>query len=100
MTREEAKDLALSILVIVVALLIADCIWLHVKCAGMADGAADLGARLEAHINPPQSLSSADKAMNSYERAKAATVKQYQKIKSAASAGYRAAKDKYNTVEQ
>ena len=34
MTREDAKDLTLSILVIVVALLIADCIWLHVKCAG------------------------------------------------------------------
>lgn len=33
MEREDAKDLTLSILVVVVALLLADCIWLHVKCS-------------------------------------------------------------------
>ena len=33
MNREDAKDLTLSILVVVVAILAADCIWLHVKCA-------------------------------------------------------------------
>ena len=33
MEREDAKDLTLSILVVVVAILVVDCVWLHVKCA-------------------------------------------------------------------
>ena len=114
MEREDAKDLTLSILVIAVVLLIADCVWLHVKCAGQAAAIeaqkakiAECAARLEAHINPPPEPTVADKAKAAYEKAKDATVKGYesakdstvkgyQKVKAAAKAGYEAAKAEYN----
>lgn len=96
MTREEAKDLALSILVIVVALLIADCIWLHVKCAGDAERLDELERRLELTINPPSEPTFGDKAKDAYGKAKDATVREYNRVKAAASAGYHAAKDELN----
>lgn len=92
MTREDAKDLTLSILVIVVALLLADCIWLHVKCAGHDARIAALQSALEAHLNPPLESTVADKAKSAYDRAKDATVREYNRIKAAAAAGYDAAK--------
>ena len=53
MTQEEAKDLTLSILVIVVALLVADVIWLHCKEARCREMIAALERRVELHVNPP-----------------------------------------------
>ena len=110
MTREDAKDLTLSILVIVVALLLADCIWLHVKCAGQQD-AIDfqqeeiakctsfnemLAKKFDLHVNPPAEPSVADKAKVAYTSAKEATVREYEKVKAAAKAGYEAAKSEYS----
>ena len=92
MTREDAKDLTLSILVIVVVLLIADCIWLHVKCAGLNEQASALQAAIEMHLNPPQEPTVADKTKGAYDRAKDATVREYKRFKAAAAAGYDAAK--------
>lgn len=94
MEREDAKDLTLSVLVVVAALLLADNVWLHVKCARQADAVAALGAKLEQHVNPPPGPSMADKAKGAYERAKSATVRQYGKAKAAAAAGYQAVKEK------
>jgi len=105
MEREDAKDLTLSILAVVAVVLLADCVWLHVKCARQADAVAALAARLERHINPPPEPTLADKAKASYERAKAATVegyekakaataRQYDKAKAATAAGYQAVKEK------
>ena len=114
MTREDAKDLTLSILVIVVALLIADCIWLHVKCAGQQD-AIDfqqaeiarcsafnefLAKKFDLHVNPPAEPSVADKAKAAYTSAKESAVKGYERIKSAAAAGYQAAKEEYNNSKK
>jgi len=97
MEREDAKDLTLSILAVVAVVLLADCVWLHVKCARQADAVR--------HINPPPEPTLADKAKASYERAKAATVegyekakaataRQYDKAKAATAAGYQAVKEK------
>ena len=48
MTREDAKDLTLSILVVVAALLVADNIWLHCKCSSQRDElAASMGIALD-----------------------------------------------------
>ena len=83
MNREDAKDLTLSILVVVAALLLADCIWLHVKCSRLEANVAALTERVELHINPPKveepTLS---------EKAKQALMK----VKAAAEKGYDAAK--------
>ena len=92
MTREDAKDLTLSILVVVVALLTADCIWLHVKCAGLHSRECALQATFEAHLNPPPEPTVTDKTKGAYDRAKDATVREYKRFKAAAAAGYDAAK--------
>ncbi len=85
MKREDAKNLTLSILAVVVAFLVVDCICLHVKCVRQSNELAALSVRLEQHINPPEpppEPSLADKAKQTYD-----------KVKSAAAAGYRAAKE-------
>lgn len=92
MTREDAKDLTLSILVIVVVLLIADCIWLHIKCAGLHRSECALQTTLEAHLNPPPVPTVADKTKGAYDRAKDSTVREYKRLKAATAAGYDAAK--------
>lgn len=96
MTREDAKDLTLSILVIVAALLLADCIWLHVKCAGLNERISVLQATLESHLNPPREPTVVDKAKGAYDQAKEATVREYKRLKAAAAAGYDAAKKELN----
>ena len=95
MEREDAKDLTLSILVIVVALLAADCVWLHVKGARQADELTAVKAKLELQLNPPPEPTVADKAKEAYDRAKAATVDGFEKVKAAAAAGLQAVKDEY-----
>jgi len=82
MDREDAKDLTLSILAVVVAILVFDCIFLHMKCARQSNELATLSLRLEQHINPPPSGPSfADKAKQTYDKVKSAAVKGYQAAK-------------------
>ena len=83
MDREDAKDLTLSILVVVAALLLADCIWLHVKCSRMEANAAALAERVEQHINPPkvEEPTFADKAKQTLMKVKAAAEKGYDAAK-------------------
>lgn len=84
MTREDAKDLTLSILVVVVAVLVADCIWLHLKCARLEKATQAFERRMV-------ELHAADDGSTFGERAK----KAYDKVKAAAAAGYNAAKEEY-----
>ena len=84
MNREDAKDLTLSILAVVVPLLLADCIWLHAKCARQSAELASLSGRLERHLNPPRPNSErslADKAKQTYDKVKSAAAKGYQAAK-------------------
>ena len=83
MNREDAKDLTLSILVVVVALLLADCIWLHVKCSRLEANFAALTERVELHINPPkvEEPSLTDKAKQTFMKVKAAAEKGYDAAK-------------------
>ena len=81
------NDLAIAILVVVTALLAADCIWLHVTCRRQSKDLAALAERLELHVNPPkpphppQDPSFADKAKETYEKVKSAAVKGYKAAK-------------------
>ena len=95
MTREDAKDLTLSVLVIVVALLIADNIWLHCKCAAQMErldaqsevvavqttNLTDLAMKVEGHINPPPQPGFKEKAKETYHKAKAAVKNGYEAVK-------------------
>ena len=82
MKREDAKDLAMSIVAIVVVVLVVDSICLHVKCARQSNELAVLSMRLEQHISPPPSGSSlTDKAKQTYKKVKSAAVKGYQAAK-------------------
>ena len=81
MTREDAKDLTLSILVVVVALLVADNIWLHCKCSSQRDELTDLGQRLELHINPPPGPTLKERTKAAYGSAKDAVKRGYEKVK-------------------
>lgn len=85
MRRDDVNELGLAVAVVLIAILIADAVWLHVKCARQADEIASLSQRLEQHVNPPQpppEPSLADKAKQTYD-----------KVKAAAAAGYHAAKE-------
>ena len=81
MTREEAKDLTLSILVVVVALLVADNIWLHCKCSSQRDELASLEQKLELHINPPPGPTMKERAKAAYDKTKDAMKRGYEKVK-------------------
>ena len=81
MTREDAKDLTLSILVVVAALLVADNIWLHCKCSSQRDELTALGQRLELHINPPQGPTLTERTKAAYGSAKDAVKRGYEKVK-------------------
>ena len=104
MTKEDAKDLTLSVLTVLAALLIAECVWLHIKVAEQAKEICDCKARIEQLENPPREMTFSDKAkavyedakdstIKGYETAKDAAVKGYQKVKAAAKAGYEAVKE-------
>ena len=80
MEREDAKDLTLSVLVVVVLALVADCIWLHVKCARQSRA---LQAVIEQLSHPPQSSHSfVDTAKQAFGNVKAAAEKGYDAAKS------------------
>lgn len=81
MTREDAKDLALSILVVVTALLVSDNIWLHCKCASQRDEIAELGRTLALHVNPPPGPSLKERTKAVYDKTKEAVKRGYDKVK-------------------
>ena len=81
MTREDAKDLTLSVLVVVAALLVADNIWLHCKCSSQRDELAALGQKLELHINPPPGPTLKDRTKAAYDKTKDAVKRGYEKVK-------------------
>ena len=85
MRRDDVNEMGLAVAIVLIAMLLADAIWLHVKCARQESEIAALSLRLEQHVNPPESLpvsSLADKAKQTYDR-----------VKSAAAAGYQAVKE-------
>ena len=81
MTREDAKDLTLSILVVVAALLVADNVWLHCKCSAQRDELAAFAQKLELHVNPPSGPSVKERAKDAYDKTKGAMKRGYDKIK-------------------
>lgn len=81
MTQEEAKDLALSILVIVAALLVADVIWLHCKCAKQCERIAALERRVELHVNPPAGPSVGELAKEAIDKTADAVRRGYRSVK-------------------
>ena len=81
MNREDAKDLSLSILVVVAALLVADNVWLHCKCSAQRDELAALAQKLELHVNPPPGPSMKDRAKDAYDKTKDAMKRGYEKVK-------------------
>ena len=105
MEREDAKDLTLSILVVVAVALLGYCVWLHVKCASLNDSVAQLSAEVEQLSTRQTEI--ADKVEKHHavkaeqpemqEPSLADQAKEtYNKLKSAAAAGYQAAKEEYN----
>ena len=81
MTREDAKDLTLSILVVVAALLVADNIWLHVKSSRQADALAATAQRIEDHVNPPPGPTLKERTKAAYDKTKDAVKRGYEKVK-------------------
>ena len=81
MTREDAKDLTLSILVVVAALLVADNVWLHCKCSAQREEIAALGQKLEQHVNPPPGPTLKERTKAAYGSAKDAMKRGYDKIR-------------------
>ena len=104
MTREDAKDLTLSVLVIVAVLLLADCIWLHVKqsrseasFSGMEQKVAGIAERLKSVESTVEKHHGAIVPSSEPEQSFTDQAKEtYTKLKSAAAAGYQAAKDEFN----
>ena len=89
MEREDAKDLTLSILVVVAMLAIADSIWLHCKCARLAKDVAALERRVALVEPPPPKPTMGERAKDAYNR-----------VKAAAAAGYQAAKEKFDAEDK
>ncbi len=100
MRREDVNEIGLAILLITTVLLAADAVCLHVKCARQSvklaalteqvatqsDMVGELSKRLEQHINPPAPPSEptlTDKAIQTYEKVKAAAAKGIEAAKEA-----------------
>ena len=87
MNREDAKDLTLSVLTVVSAILSVYCIVLHVKCARLESGCRTLAAEvadLARKLDPPREPSLVERAKETCE-----------KVVSAAAKGIEAAKEEY-----
>ena len=103
MEREDAKDLTLSILVVVVALLLADCIWLHVKCSREEADIAALAQDQQKTVETVKNLenwvssSSIQGRINAYKKEMSdyslSFMDKCRSLKNAAVKGYEAAKD-------
>ena len=84
MDREDAKDLTLSILVIVAAVLAADCIWLHMMYSRQEETMQTLAVQVDRLLNPPPvqaEPSFSDKAKQTFNKVKSAAVKGYEAAK-------------------
>ena len=81
MNKEDAKDLTLSILVVVVALLAVDNIWLHCKCSAQSSALANLTLKVENHLNPPPQPGLKEMAKETYNKAKTAMKNGYQAVR-------------------
>ena len=84
MRRDDVNEMGLAVAIVLIAMLLADAVWLHVKCARQADSIDALSKRLELHINPPAPPSEpslAYKAKHTYDKVKSAAVKGYQAAK-------------------
>ena len=85
MRRDDINEIGLAAAIVLIALLVADAVWLHMKCLRQEAEIAALSVRTERLENPPappEEPSFADKAVD-----------MYNKVKSAAVRGYEAAKD-------
>ena len=91
MRRDDVNEMGLAIVVVVVALLLANSIWLHVKCARQKAEIAVLSERVEALSR----RSAAEPRQDGAEFMDKA-VKTFEKVKSAAVKGFEAAKDEYS----
>ena len=81
MNREDAKNLTLSILVVVAALLVADNVWLHCKCSAQRDELSAFEQKLELHINPPPGPTLKERTKAAYDKTKSAVKRGYEKVK-------------------
>ena len=84
MRRDDVNEIGLAVAIVLVAVLVADAVWLHVKCARQATEIEALSARLEQHVNPPPEPSEptfADKAKQTYDKVKSDAVRGYQAAK-------------------
>jgi hypothetical protein len=97
-------DAGAGFLVIVAALLMIDCIWLHVKCSRAEEGlsateqkVAELAARQKAVESVVEKHHGAIVPSSEPEQSFTDQAKEtYNKLKSAAAKGYQAAKEEYN----
>jgi cell division protein FtsX len=82
--RDDVNEAGLAIVVVVVALLVADCIWLHMRCARQEAEMAALSTRVETLVKlsaAPQGQDDpafVDKALKTIEKVKSAAVKGYE----------------------
>ena len=84
MRRDDINDMGLAVAIVLIVLLIADAVWLHVKCARQETELATLSRRVELLENPPQppaAPSFADKAADTFNKVKSAAVKGYKAVK-------------------
>ena len=87
MRCNDVNEAGLAILVVVVALLVADCIWLHMRCARQDAEMAVLSTRVETLVKlfaAPQGQDDpafVDKAFQTIEKVKSAAVKGYEAAK-------------------
>ena len=105
MEREDAKDLTLSILVVVSVALLGYCVWLHVKCASLNESVETLSAKVDKMSAGQMIISDAVEKLHGIKIGQTVPQEQsfadqakeaYNKLKSAAAAGYQAAKEEYN----
>ena len=91
MRRDDVNEMGLAIVVVLVALLVADSIWMHVKCARHETEIAALSDRVESLSKPPSAEPRQDDVAFVDE-----AIKTIKKVKSAAVKGFEAAKDEYS----
>ena len=105
MEREDAKDLTLSILVVMAVALLGYCIWLNVKCASIDESLETLSVKVEQMSTRQTMISDIVERHHGikigqpkpHEQSFADQAKEtYNKLKSAAAKGYQAAKEEYN----
>jgi hypothetical protein len=87
MNREDAKDLTLSVMIIVNIALVTTTVWLYCRTCSLETSIRKISDRMEKHINPPSRLEKSSLANKAKET--------FEKVKSAAQKGFEAARDDY-----